>query len=85
MIRRNARSARARFRAAAATSAADSLAERAIREGANPPCGLEAAADQQRRRPRDQLPALVSAQCPARKQPRESRPLRALLREQPTK
>jgi len=46
--------------------------------------GLKTAADQQRRRPRHQLPALVCAQWRARKQPHQSRLLRALLREQPT-
>jgi hypothetical protein len=46
--------------------------------------GLETAADQQRRRPRHQLPALVCAQWRARKQPHRSRLLRALVREQPT-
>jgi hypothetical protein len=45
---------------------------------------LETAADQQRRRPRHQSPALVCAQWRARKQPRQWRLLRALLREQPT-
>jgi len=45
---------------------------------------LETAADQQRRRPRHQLPALVCAQWRARNQPRQWRLLRALLREQPT-
>jgi hypothetical protein len=46
--------------------------------------GPETAADQQRRRPRHQSPALVCAQWRARKQPRQWRLLRALLREQPT-
>jgi hypothetical protein len=46
--------------------------------------GLETAADQQRRQPRHHLPALVCAQWRARKQPRQWRLLRALLREQPT-
>src|SRR5260370_5666074 len=40
--------------------------------------GPETAAGQQRRRPRHQSPAFASAQCRARQQPRESRPLRAL-------
>ena len=83
MIRRNARTACARFRAAAATiwPPVPSPSVRFAEAPTRLTC-LETAADQKRRRPRNQLPALACAQWRARKQPHRSRLLRALVREQ---
>ena len=79
--RRNARNARARFARQQHRPAAGSGAERAVAAGPAGPARLEAAADQQRGRPRHQLPARVSAQCGSREQPHQSRLLGALLRD----
>ena len=83
IIRRSARNARARSRAAAATiwPPVPSPSVRFAEAPTRLTC-LETAADQKRRRPRNQLPALACAQWRARKQPHRSRLLRALVREQ---
>ena len=75
---------RARSRAAAASICRRFPPSVRFAKAPTRPAGLETAADQQRRRPRHHLLGLVSAKCRARNRPRQSRLLRALLREQST-